>query len=114
VVAASEACRVVSSRSYGAVWAVLEVSRRLKIPELLGKGPWRNLVPGMIIARIVNPGSKRFTASWWHTTRLPKLLEISDEGVNPLYEAMDQLLKTSEERASFSKEAPEEEESCAL
>ena len=93
MVSASDACRVVSSRSHGAVWVALEVSKRLKVPELLGKGPWSKLVLGMIIARIVNPGSKRFTASWWHTTTLPELLGVCDEGVNSLYEAMDELLK---------------------
>ncbi len=93
VVAASDGFKVVTSRSHGAVWAVLQVARRRKIPELLGKGPWRNLVLGMLVARIINPGSKRFTASWWHTTTLPQLLHVPDAGVNSLYEAMDHLLK---------------------
>lgn len=84
---------MISSRSHGGIWAALQVCKKLKIQDLLGKGPQRNIALAMIIARIVNPGSKRFTASWWHTTTLPHHLDILDTKLNSLYEAMDGLLK---------------------
>ena len=47
----------------------------------------------MIISRLVETGSKRFTASRWQQTTLPALLHIPNTlSVNALYEVMDTLL----------------------
>ena len=66
LVGAQEAFRVTSSRSHGAVFAVWQLAQRLRLPELLGRSrPWWPAVMAMIVARVVEPGSKRFTADWW-------------------------------------------------
>ncbi|MFZ5435130.1 MAG: IS1634 family transposase [Bacillota bacterium] len=90
LVGANEAFRIMSSRSHGGIWAVLKVAERLGLPRLLKD----KLVLAMVIARVLKPGSKRFTAGWWHTTSLPSLLEIPENlSVNTLYESLDSLLK---------------------
>lgn len=91
---AAEVLQIVASHAHGAVWAVLSVIRQIGLDTVIGGDvPWRSLVLGMIIARLVEPGSKRFTASYWQQTTLPALLSIPDTlSVNALYDAMDTLL----------------------
>ena len=91
---ASEALQIVASHAHGGVWAVLSIIRQIGLDTLIGgDSAWRSLVLGMIIARLVEPGSKRFTASYWQQTTLPALLSIPDTlSVNALYDAMDTLL----------------------
>lgn len=96
-VPASQAVQVTRSVSHGAVFAILTLMQRLGMAKLLGSRPhpWHRLVLGMVAARLANPGSKRFTRSWWDHTSLPALLGL-EEGqvtVNELYEAMDALLE---------------------
>lgn len=92
---ADKSVRVTESVSHGAVFAVHALMERLGIPTLLGTRPkpWHRLVLGMIAARLVNPGSKRFTCTWWYLTSLPRLLGLEElqVTVNNLYEAMDEL-----------------------
>lgn len=96
-VPASQAVQVTRSVSHGAVFAVLTLMQRLGMAKLLGSRPhpWHRLVLGMVAARLVNPGSKRFTCSWWDHTSLPALLGMDEAEVtvNELYEAMDALLE---------------------
>ncbi len=91
-----QALQVTGTMSHGAVFAVFTLMQRLGLPELLGvrPKPWHRLVLGMIAARLVHPGSKRFTCGWWRRTTLPRLLGLAGgrATVNDLYEAMDQLL----------------------
>jgi len=53
----------------------------------------RDLVVGMITARILDPESKLATTRWWHTTTLPEILGVSDADEDDLYDAMDWLLQ---------------------
>jgi len=82
------------SPAHGHVEAVLTAMRRLKFPELISpkKSRQRDIVVGMIAARILRPQSKLATTLWWNDTTLPKTLGISDADENDLYEAMDWLL----------------------
>lgn len=95
-VPAGQALQVTGSLSHGAAFAVFALMERLGMTGLLGTRPrpWHRLVLGMIAARLLHPGSKRFTCAWWRRTSLYRLLglEGSKVTVNDLYEAMDELL----------------------
>jgi hypothetical protein len=96
LVNAREVFRITSSRAHGAVATLYQLLQRLKLPQLLGsqRRPWHQLVLAMVIARLIHPGSKRFTAAWWQTTTLHRVLGFPESvPVNELYEAMDQLLQ---------------------
>ena len=99
-VPADQAVRVTCSVSHGAVFAILTLMERLGVPQLLGTRPrpWHRLVLGMIAARLIQPGSKRFTCAWWRQTSLLRLLGLEGARVtvNDLYEAMDALLQRQE------------------
>ncbi|MFZ5434915.1 MAG: hypothetical protein ACOZCF_01050, partial [Bacillota bacterium] len=77
--AAKDAFRITSSLAHGAVFSVLKVAQRLDLPRNLGKSWWRDLVLSMVIARVVAPGSKRFTREWVRLTSLTSLLKIPEE-----------------------------------
>jgi len=85
---------VVSSRQHGHVQAVLKTMKQLRFEELIASQHTRerDLVVGMVAARILEPMSKLATTRWWHTTTLPEELGVSDAGEDDLYDAMDWLL----------------------
>lgn len=88
--------QITSSRLHGAVWAELCTIKKISLDKIIGlKGLWRSLVLGIIIARLVEPGSKRFTAVYWEQTTIISLLGLPAEGVsvNDLYGAMDYLFE---------------------
>src|SRR5215831_3355701 len=86
------------TRPHGHVAAVLGTVRRLHLEPLLAgrRGPERNAVVAMLVARIVQPRSKLATARELHaatlTSTLGELLELSDCDEELLYRAMDWLL----------------------
>ena len=86
---------VVSSRQHGHVQAVLKAMKRLRFAELIASQHTRerDIVLGMVAARILEPLSKLATTRWWHTTTLPEELGLSDVGEDDLYDALDWLLK---------------------
>ena len=94
---ASEELKITASRSHGAVYAVLGMIRKLGLDQLIASRntQWRALVLAMVVARILEGGSKLFASRWWRGTTLPELLGLPTEGkvVNLLYEAMDKLLR---------------------
>ena len=85
---------VTASFLHGHGQAVLTAMQRLRVGALLSSRPCRerNLVLGMIAARILEPQSKLATTRWWHTTTLPEALGIADAAEDDLYVAMDWLL----------------------
>ena len=93
---ASEDVKITASRSHGAVYAVLGMIRKLGLDQLIYSRNiwWRVLVLAIVVARILEGGSKLFASRWWQGTTLPELLGLPTEGkvVNLLYEAMDKLL----------------------
>jgi transposase len=86
---------IVASPHHGHVQAVLTAINRLGFGDLVASRPCRerNLVLGMIAARILDPDSKLATTRCWHTTTLPAELSVADADENDLYDAMDWLLQ---------------------
>jgi len=86
---------VVSSTQHGSVQAVLTAMKRLGIERVLDSRPSRRrqLVMGMIAARILEPQSKLAMTRWWETTTLPQELGLDDVTEDELYDAMDWLFK---------------------
>jgi len=95
MVPSADAFEIISSRHHGHVQAVLAAMKHLGLEELIAstRSRERNLISGMIAARILEPDSKLATTRWWHTTTLPTELGIADADEDDLYDAMDWLLK---------------------
>jgi transposase len=95
LVPASEAFEATASLHHGHVQAVLDAMRRLGFAHLIASRPsrQRDLVVGMVAARILEPDSKLGTTRWWNLTTLPVLLGVSDADEEDLYTAMDWLLE---------------------
>lgn len=101
LVPAGDGFKILSSRSHGAVHAVLATIRKIGLDRVLVSydQPWRRTALAMIVARVLKPRSKLFTASWWQQTTLPEeLVDLPGGGNDPddLYEAMDMLLERQE------------------
>jgi transposase len=92
---ATDHFEAVSSWHHGHVDAVLRAMRRLGFEELVSstRSRERDLVVGMVAARLLAPDSKLATTRWWHTTTLPAELGVADADEDDLYKAMDWLLK---------------------
>ena len=88
----------VGSARHGHVQAVLSAMKRLGFDALLSSRPCREreLVIGMVAARILAPHSKLATTRWWQFTTLPEILGVSDATEDDLYETMDWLLLRQE------------------
>ena len=92
LVSASDAVQVTRSVPHGHVAAVWAQAKALGLPALLGPaGRHRDLAMGLIIARVLKPGSKLATTSWWVDTTLGVDLEIADASTDEVYAAMDWL-----------------------
>ena len=98
LVPAHERFDCVRSLPHGHVVAVLGTLRKLGLDKLLSarRRPERDLVTAMIVARILDPGSKlataRAVASETAQTSLGQLLDVEDADEDQLYAAMDWLL----------------------
>jgi transposase len=90
-VSGTDAFKVLSTRSHGAVAAVLGTIRNLGLDEILDRrvSPQRQLALGMIAARILRPESKLATTRSWSASTLPQELDIEGADENELYAAMD-------------------------
>ena len=92
-VPAGDAASITRSLPHGHVAAVLAQAKALGLPALLGPaGRARDLALAMIIARILHPGSKLATTSWWDETTLGVDLGLAGAGTDEAYAAMDWLL----------------------
>lgn len=96
LVPASAAVRITRSLPHGHVAAVWAEARALGLPGLPGllgpAGRHRDLAMALIIARVLRPGSKLATTSWWADTTLGADLEVADASTDEVYAAMDWLL----------------------
>ena len=98
LVSALEQFQNTKSLPHGHVAAILGTLRNLGIDKLLGskRTQQRELVTSMIVARILNPGSKLATARAVATdtaqTSLGEVLGLEDTNEDQLYAAMDWLL----------------------
>src|SRR5258705_3451168 len=65
---------------------------RLGLPALLAPaGPPRDLALALIISRVIQPGSKLSTLTWWNDTTLGADLGVADASTDDIYAAMDWL-----------------------
>ncbi len=90
-----EVFKIVASPHHGHVQAVLTAMQRLGFEDIISSRPCRerDLVLGMVAARILEPESKLATTRWWGTTTLPAELGVTDADEDDLYDTMDWLLK---------------------
>jgi transposase len=95
MVSSTNTFEAISSHHHGHVQAVLAAMKHLGFEELIAstRSRERNLILGMIAARILEPDSKLATTRWWRTTTLPEDLGVLDADEDDLYDAMDWLLK---------------------
>jgi hypothetical protein len=92
LVPAAGAVTLSRSVPHGHVAAVHAMARTLGLPALLGPaGRQRDLTLALIISRVVQPGSKLSTLTWWADTTLGGDLGVADATADDIYAAMDWL-----------------------
>ena len=92
LVPAAEAVTITRSLPHGHVAAVHAMARTLGLSALLGPaGRQRDLALALIISRVVQPGSKLSTLTWWADTTLGADLGVADASTDDIYPAMDWL-----------------------
>ena len=92
LVPAAGAVTITGSVQHGHVAAVHAMAAKIGLPALLGPaGPQRDLALALIISRVVKPGSKLSTLTWWADTTLGADLGVADASTDDLYAAMDWL-----------------------
>ena len=92
LVPAAEAVTITRSLPHGHVAAVAAMAARLGLPALLGPaGQPRDLALALIISRVVQPGSKLSTLTWWDDTTLGADLGVAGASTDDIYAAMDWL-----------------------
>ena len=92
LVPAGQAVQIAAAAPHGHVAAVHAMAARLGLPALLGPaGRQRDLALALIISRVVRPGSKLSTLTWWNDTTLGADLGVADASTDDLYAAMDWL-----------------------
>jgi hypothetical protein len=98
LVGPEEAFEILRSRPHGHVAAVLGTVRRLGVDRLLASAPCREreLVLAMLVARLLDPGSKLALARGLDgetlTSTLGEILAVESADADELYRAMDWLL----------------------
>lgn len=92
LVPADAAVTVTRSVPHGHVAAVWAQAKALGLPGMLGPaGRHRDLAMALVISRVVHPGSKLATASWWEDTTLGADLGVAGASTDEVYAAMDWL-----------------------
>src|SRR5208282_2593441 len=92
LVPAGQAVRITASVPHGHVAAVHAMARTLGLPALLGPaGRQRDLALALIISRVVQPGSKLSTLTWWDDSTLGADLGVAGASTDDIYAAMDWL-----------------------
>ena len=92
LVPAGEAVTITRSVPHGHVAAVHAMAAKLGLPALLGPaGRQRDLALALVISRVVNPGSKLATRTWWADTTLGADLGVASASTDDIYAAMDWL-----------------------
>ena len=92
LVPAAGAVTITGSLPHGHVAAMAAMAARLGLPALLGPaGPPRALALALIISRVVQPGSKLSTLTWWDDTTLGADLGVAGAAADDIYAAMDWL-----------------------
>src|SRR5438034_1081777 len=92
LVPAGEAVTITGSLPHGHAAAVHAMAAKLGLPGLLGPaGRDQDLAMALIISRVVRPGSKLSTLTWWGDTTLGADLGVAGASTDDIYAAMDWL-----------------------
>jgi hypothetical protein len=92
LVPAAQAVTITGSLPHGHVAAVAAMAGKLGLPALLGPAcRQRDLALALVISRVVKPGSKLSTRSWWDDTTLGADLGVARASTDDIYAAMDWL-----------------------
>jgi hypothetical protein len=92
LVPAAEAVTITRSVPHGHVAAVHAMAARLGLPALLGPaGRPRDLALALVISRVVKPGSKLSTLTWWADVTLGGDTGVAGASTDDIYAAMDWL-----------------------
>jgi hypothetical protein len=92
LVPAGGAVTITGSLPHGHAAAVHAMAAKLGLPALLGPaGRHRDLALALIISRVIRPGSKLSTLTWWDDTTLGADLGAADASTDDIYAAMDWL-----------------------
>jgi hypothetical protein len=92
LVPAAEAVTITRSLPHGHAAAVHAMAAKLGLPALLGPaGPRRDLAMALIISRVIRPGSKLSTLTWWADATLGADLGVDGASTDDIYAAMDWL-----------------------
>ena len=92
LVPAAEAVTITRSVPHGHAAAVHAMAAKLGLPALLGPaGPRRDLALALIISRVIRPGSKLSTLTWWADATLGADLGVDGASTDDIYAAMDWL-----------------------
>ena len=93
LVPARQAVTITGALPHGHVAAVAAVASKLGLPALLGPAcRQRDLALALVISRVVRPGSKLSTRSWWEDTTLGADLGVAGASTDDIYAAMDWLV----------------------
>jgi hypothetical protein len=92
LVPADQAFTITRSLPHGHVAAVAAMAHKLGLPGLLGPACRdRDLALALILSRVVRPGSKLSTLTWWSDVTLGADLGVVDASTDEIYAAMDWL-----------------------
>jgi hypothetical protein len=92
LVPAGQAVTITAAAPHGHVAAVYAMAAKLGLPALLGPaGRQRDLTLALIISRVVQPGSKLSTLTWWNDVTLGADLGVAGASTDDIYAAMDWL-----------------------
>src|SRR6266566_3002430 len=92
LVPAVGAVTITGSLPHGHVAAVHAMAAKLGLPALLGPAVReRDLALALIISRVIQPGSKLSTLTWWDDTTLGADLGVAEASTDDIYAAMDWL-----------------------
>jgi hypothetical protein len=92
LVPAAGAVTITRSVPHGHGAAVHAMAAKLGLPALLGPaGRQRDLILALIISRVIQPGSKLSTLTWWSDTTLGADLGVAEASTDDIYAAMDWL-----------------------
>src|SRR3984893_12197365 len=92
LVPAASAVTITGSLPHGHAAAVHAMAAKLGLPALLGPaGRPRDLALALIISRVVQPGSKLSTLTWWADVTLGADLGVAGAAADDIYAAMEWL-----------------------
>src|SRR4029077_8123417 len=92
LVPAGQAVTITASLPHGHVAAAHAMAVKLGLPALLGPpGCQRDLALALVISRVVKPGSKLSTRTWWADVTLGADLGVAEASTDDIYAAMDWL-----------------------